>query len=342
MKPNTSLERCGNCGAVYSPDDRFCSTCGATRDQKKAAPTSARRGTWLVLSFSVALLAILGVVAFIYFSAPERHAESPVGRVTVHGQPGLAIVPGSTSTAFVGAGDGLVASRDRGASWQAVPSTGPISAAGASTASGGVGYLAGSGLWRIDSTGLAPVQTNLQTGGVAALAVDPDDARRVYAIVRSRGLMASADGGATWQLLGSGIPSDANSIAFAGGATARFFVGTAQHGVFASSDGQAWTNASGFVNGALPTHNVTGVAFDARSGDQYVGPSGQAASGALYVGTDIGVFKSIDSGLSWSSMPFHHSIVALAVAADGSHLMLAVDSDGNVYRSQDGGNSWTP
>ena len=39
-------------------------------------------------------------------------------------------------------------------------------------------------------------------------------------------------------------------------------------------------------------------------------------------------------------MPFHHATVALAVATDGSHLMLALDSDGNVYRSQDGGNSW--
>jgi ligand-binding sensor domain-containing protein len=327
---------------VYSLDDRFCSTCGATRGQPTNAPTSARRGTWLILSISVALLAVLGVVAFIYFSAPERHAETPVGRVTLRGQPALAIVPGATATAFVGATDGLLASRDRGASWQAVPSTGPITAAGASTASEGVGYLAGSGLWRIDSTGIAPVQTNLPTGDVTAIAVDPDDPRRLYAIVRSRGLLASADGGATWQLMGSGIPSDANSIALASGATARLFVGTAQHGVFASSDGQGWTNASGFVNGALPTHNVTAVAFDARSGDQYVGPSGQAASGALYAGTDIGVFKSIDSGLSWSSMPFHHPIVALAVAADGSHLMLALDSDGNVYRSQDSGNSWAP
>jgi hypothetical protein len=325
---------------MYRPDDRFCSTCGATRGQPKAAPTSARRVTWLILTITVALLAILGVVAFIYFSAPERHAETPVGRVTTRGQPALAIVPGSTATAFVGTGDGLLASRDRGASWQVVSSTGPITAAGASTASGGVGYLAGSGLWRIASTGIAPVQTNLPTSEVTAIAGDPDDPRRLYAIVRSRGLLASGDGGATWQLLGSGIPSDANSLALPSGATARFFVGTTQHGVFASSDGQGWTNASGFVNGALPTHNVTAVAFDARSGDQYVGPSGQAASGALYAGTDIGVFKSIDSGLSWSSMPFHHPIVALAVAADGSHFMLALDSDGNVYRSQDGGNSW--
>src|SRR5262249_43439272 len=140
---NTSLERCGHCGTVYSPDDRFCSTCGATRGQQKATPKTARRGTWLVLSISVALLAILGVVAFIYFSAPERRAETAVGRVTARGKPALAIVPGSTATALAGAGDGLLASRDRGASWQTVPSTGPIASAGASTASGGVGYLAG-------------------------------------------------------------------------------------------------------------------------------------------------------------------------------------------------------
>jgi hypothetical protein len=337
---STSLERCGSCGAVYSPDDRFCSTCGATRGQIKVASKSTRRGAWLVISISVALLAVLGVVALIYFSAPERRAETPISRVTAPVKPALAILPESSVTVFVGAGGGLLASRDRGASWQQAPSVGAVSAAGASPASGGVAYLAGSGLWRADAGGITAIQSSLPTSDVTALAVDPDDSRRLFAIVRSRGLMASADGGATWQLLSSGIPSDADSITLASTASARLFVGTAQHGVFASTDGQSWLNASGFVNGALPTHNVTAVAFDARSGDQYVGPSGQAASGALYVGTDIGVFKSIDSGLSWSSMPFHHPIVALAVAGDGSHLMLAMDSDGNVYRSQDSGNSW--
>jgi hypothetical protein len=38
----------------------------------------------------------------------------------------------------------------------------------------------------------------------------------------------------------------------------------------------------------------------------------------------------------------YHDTVALAIATEGSHLMLALDSEGNVYCNQDGGNSWSP
>ncbi|HUX88183.1 MAG TPA: hypothetical protein VMW65_14365, partial [Chloroflexota bacterium] len=114
----------------------------------------------------------------------------------------------------------------------------------------------------------------------------------------------------------------------------------AGHGVFASADGRSWVNANGFVNGALPTQTIYAIAFDPHSGDRYVGPSGENLTGALYVGTDVGIFKSIDQGQSWSALPLNHPIAALAVSTSGPHLMLAVDPSGQVYRSEDGGSSW--
>jgi hypothetical protein len=342
MTPKANLDRCASCGAALSSEDRFCSTCGANRDQSTTDRKPGRRGAWLVLSVSVALLAVLGVVALIYFTAPERRSDTPVGKVTLRGRAILAIDPGPPVTAFLGTGDGLLTSRDRGATWQPVPAVGSVGAMGMAADSRAAIYWVGSGLWRYDALhGFVSIQTGLPTADVVALAVDPSDANRLYAIAKGRGLITSADAGSTWQQDVS-IPTDANSLTLAKTATAGFFIGTAAHGVFASGDGKSWVNASGFVNGALPTKNVTAVAFDPRSGDQYVGPSGQATSGALYAATDIGVFKSIDSGISWSSMPFHRNTTALAVATDASHLMLALDSDGNVYRSQDGGNSWGP
>jgi photosystem II stability/assembly factor-like uncharacterized protein len=339
---NAKIERCASCGAAFGPEDRFCSTCGANREPAKKEQKAGRRGAWLILSVSVALLAVLGVVALIYFSAPERRSDTPVGHLTLRGRAVLAIDPGPPVTSFVGTGDGLFVSGDRGGSWQSVSPSSEVGAIGmAADPRLGI-YLAGTSLWRFDiHKGLTPIQTTLPTADVVALAVDPTDARRFYAVVQGRGLLASGDAGGTWQQVAN-LPTGANSLALAPTASARYFVGTAAHGVFASSDGRSWVNASGFVNGALPTANVSAVAFDPGSGDQYVSPSGQATSGALYAATDHGVYKSIDSGISWSSMPFHRDTVALAVATDGSHLMLALDADGNVYRSKDGGNSWSP
>jgi len=200
-------------------------------------------------------------------------------------------------------------------------------------------YVASDSFWRDDGNGLAIVASNFPPGGIRAIAVDPTNRSQVFAIGPNRAQLASVDGGQHWALLGQETPADASSLTIGNG-PARFFVGTSEHGVYASGDGLAWSNASGFVNGALPTRVVAALVYDPASGDSYVGPTGETARGALYAGTDIGLYKSIDSGVSWSSMPFHQSIVALAVGPPGLRLMIAADPEGNIYRSTDGGSTW--
>jgi hypothetical protein len=285
------------------------------------------------------LLAIVGVVALIYFSAPERHAERPVSKLPTGPPTALAIRGAASPRVYAGSSRGALVSSDRGATWQVDQPAGSILAIAASGADPTSLYIAGDSFWRDDGSGLAIVASKLPGQSVRVLAVDPGDARRVFAIGPGQSFLASVDGGQNWGVLGTETPADATSLTL-GNSQARFYVGTSDHGVFASSDGQTWVNASGFVNGALPTHTVAAVVFDPASGDRYVGPTGDTASGALYAGTDQGVFKSIDGGISWNAMPFHQPTVALAVGPAGVRLMLAADPAGNVYRSTDGGATW--
>jgi photosystem II stability/assembly factor-like uncharacterized protein len=331
--------KCPRCGAPLGPTDRFCAVCGATRPNTPKVKGKPRRGLWLVVGSGVCLAAVFAVVAYIYFSAPERHATHPVSRVSTGAPRAAAILPGSAETDIVSTNGGVAISRDQASDWAALPSTNGIAALAVATNPAPLLYAGGDGLWKSDGSGVTKITSNLPAP-IRALAVDPRDARRLLAATDNRTILASSDGGQTWGALGDNAPANITGLAFGDPANPTIFASTSGNGIFASVDGRSWSNASGFVNGALPTRNVFAIAFDPLSGDRYVGPSGQSLSGALYAATDIGIFKSIDAGVSWSPMPFHQAVVALAVAPDGSHRLLAVDANGNVYRSTDGGATW--
>ncbi len=338
IRPRSSL-RCGRCQELLGPEDQFCSVCGAAREST-ASQDSPRRGLRLFVGSALVLAVVFAAVIWIYLSAPERQTERVVGRVSLGSSVALAIASGTPPTIYLATADRLLTSRDGGSTWTTTPLAAPARALAASAGQPAVVYLAGARLWEVRGTSLEPLLGDPPPGEIHALAVDPGEPSRLYALVSGR-VERSDDAGRRWTVLGTSAPTDATSLAATGGAGGPLlYLGTAEHGVFASGDGQGWSNASGFVNGALPTRVVASVAFDPRSGDRSVNPAGRASTGALYAGTDRGLFKSVDEGVSWGSLPFHRPIAALAVAPDGSHFVLAVTTDGSVYRSEDGGVSW--
>ena len=121
----------------------------------------------------------------------------------------------------------------------------------------------------------------------------------------------------------------------------RIWVATSVQGVLVGDGDSGWGGANGFVNGALPTAVVFDIDYDPDSGDSTAGAAGSVFVGALYAATDRGLFRSLDGGAAWAPLP--GGLSPRAVFGDGRHhgILWVVDSSGELYRSRDGGRSWS-
>ena len=208
------------------------------------------------------------------------------------------------------------------------------------------GY-AGGGIYRSTDGGenWDEVLSNL---AASTLAVSPDFAndQTVWTAVAnyssSLGIYRSQDGGTTWNPLAPSI--NAQSIApspnFA--LDQILFAGTASSGLQKSSNGGAtWT--------PLATPNmITALAISPAYGASQtvlIGAQANASDpGAIYRSTDGGtIWNELTTGIPTSQNGHNLSIADLNFAVDGS-ILAGVHyggADGAVYRSEDGGSSWT-
>lgn len=173
---------------------------------------------------------------------------------------------------------------------------------------------------------------------VTQILFDPLDPAIVLAGVEIDGAWRSADGGRTWSRADTGLATDDihgyGAVHDAAGGRALF--ATTSHGVHRSDDGLTWTlqplNApKQYVRTIVERADRSGVAFVTNGN----GPPG----------TDGRLFRTRDSGAHWDA-------VALPVAAESSlyfmathpsdpQLIFAATNLGQLYRSTDGGETWT-
>jgi photosystem II stability/assembly factor-like uncharacterized protein len=201
------------------------------------------------------------------------------------------------------------------------------------------------------------------------LLFDPDDPSIVYAAAWKKGVYKSEDGGLTWAFRSTGIrkatpgalafgptedlpgPSPRNGAPI-GFATSTIYVGSPA-GVFTSSDGgETWQGTNDDLSNKsfsdLRVEDAAGTAL--RAGIANVaGGIGGFAPGGIFASTDGGAhWTGLNEGLTSRdvrrvfSAPFSALPGGAVAAPAASNTFYAATNGGGVFKSVDGGASWSP
>jgi photosystem II stability/assembly factor-like uncharacterized protein len=171
---------------------------------------------------------------------------------------------------------------------------------------------------------------------VTALCAHPEDPRTMWAGVEIDGVYSSADGGRSWQPIGTGLSSqDIHALAYV--RDGRLLAST-NNDVNASLDGgAAWQPLQ--MRDVLPLPYYRGMAQRPGRPDVLLLGVGDAPPGTTGL-----VARSVDGGSTWqpAQMPgrANSTIWSFATNSAAPDLVYASSVSGQHYRSIDGGASW--
>jgi photosystem II stability/assembly factor-like uncharacterized protein len=263
----------------------------------------------------------------------------------------LAVHPTEAQTIFAGGDTGLFVSRDGGAKWERIGSEGNVPTIWslavdpvdphilfAGTRPAGV-YRSRDGgqRWEKLSVDIAK-ECSIGTPFVTSVMVDPGDHRTVWAGVEIDGVFRSLDGGETWTHVETGLyDPDIHAMAIAPTQPTRVFASTARE-LFISVDmGEKWQPLG--VKAKWPLPYARGIAVKADDpGVLYAG------CGETTTGEKGHVLRSTDAGETWDILklpaPANSTIWGLATHPAEANRILAFSLFGEVYISDDAGDSW--
>ena len=233
----------------------------------------------------------------------------------------LVVAPGDERTVIFGHHQGMLVSRDGGATWARIGGANGDAMGIALPPGSKTAYAAGHDVFfRSDDGGATwrsarPALPGTDIHGFAASATTSGT---FYAYVVGKGLFASADAGATWKPAGTALGSTMSmTVAKAGSGDALF--ATTMEGVGRSRDGgKTWERVS-------------------ELGGAYVAAAGET----VYAAAGSVIFVSQDGGTTWERRVFPRGGAALVACAPGNaKLAYVVTERLEVWRSADGGATW--
>ena len=247
----------------------------------------------------------------------------------------MAISPADPQLVLYGHHGGVLRSTDGGRTWaktNLTANTDDAMGMGISTTDPNLAFAAGHGTF-FRSTDAGKTWTSLKPPlpgtDIHGMAVSPDPAPVLYAHVVGQGLFRSEDAGQTWKKTNDQVlPGDIMQVAASTGG--RVYLASMSGGLLRSDDGGASFKATAKLPGGLLSVATQGV-------DPNI----------VYAGTDSSLLVSRDGGATWIDRPLPKAGQVLVTAADprdaNDVMVVTVGSDrvGRVYRSRDGGASWT-
>lgn len=170
---------------------------------------------------------------------------------------------------------------------------------------------------------------------VRSLDVAPDDHGVVLAGIEAASVVYSADGGDTWTEIYEGVDADVHDVV---ALSAEEWVVTTRMGPFVTGDaGASWTRVPmgrRYQRETLVHDGVTYAAGAPQAPPFFEEGEDESADAELYVSTDrLETFEPV-------AYPGHPESFVMSWLATADGAVLGGGSDGRVFRTPDGGESW--
>ncbi len=219
---------------------------------------------------------------------------------------------------------GIQISSDGGKTWSTPGGQGD--AMGLAVAQKNVMYLAGHDVFLksfdAGKTWTNPGFGNLPGTDIHGLAVSEAN-DWLYANIAGKGLYRSTDGGQVWQAVNSAT-GGAMALAVGSGTPPALFAATMEGLLHSSDGGASWAalaNSSSLVGMALAVNQKTNT---------------------IYASSSTGVVRSDDTGETWTELgDLGEAVALIAIDPQNAAHLMTVSGTGQVYVSQDAGQTWT-
>ena len=174
---------------------------------------------------------------------------------------------------------------------------------------------------------------------VTGIAIDPDNRRNIWVGLEVDGVRRSTDGGDTWVKLNGGIPNpDVHSVAVAAGPPNTVVVVVNNDVYTSDDDGTTWKAVG--IREVFPFTYPRGIMVQPGNPNVIFLTIGDSTPGRT--GT---VMRSKDTGKTWEELPLpvepNTAMWVVNAQPFDPKVVFAGSRYGYLYRSEDGGDSWT-